>query len=76
MVCRNGEFSVKYGIKYGGTSEIQCACVKDAPRSTRHTISWFKFKILWVKFLGPLASNDDILDIHRDHVLEWSMMET
>jgi hypothetical protein len=30
MVCIDGEFGDKYGVKYGGTSEIQCACVKDA----------------------------------------------
>jgi len=32
MVCTTKGFGNKYGIKYGGTLEIQCAYVSDAPR--------------------------------------------
>ncbi len=32
MVCITKGFGDKYGIKYGGTLEIQCAYVNDASR--------------------------------------------
>jgi hypothetical protein len=43
-----GSFGGKYGIKYDGIGEIQCAYVKDASKSRSHIISWFRFKIFFV----------------------------
>jgi hypothetical protein len=40
-----GSFGGKYGIKYDGIGEIQCAYVKDASKLKSHIISWFRFKI-------------------------------
>ncbi len=39
MLCIVKGFGGKYGIKYGGTCDMQCVCVKDALRSNKHVIS-------------------------------------
>ncbi len=66
-----GSFGGKYGIKYDGIGEIQCAYVKDASKLKSHIISWFRFKIfLQGQIFKALALVDDILEIPRDHFLE------